>query len=87
MKLQVSFREPGKGFYKMIVSEKEILRFTRGKIRRLPIQKDSIFNSVPIQNITSIRIVDGKEQKCDICKTKKSKLICYNCIANIINEK
>ena len=83
MKIQISFREPGKGFYKMIISKDEIIRFTRGKARREPIQKGSIFNSIPIKYITSIRIIDST-QICNICKTNKTKLICYECIINTL---
>ncbi len=84
MKLQISFREPGKGFYRMILSVGEILRFTRGKARRIPPKKDSITNSVHIKYITSIKLVDTKQSTCSVCRKEDIPVICYTCVENMI---
>lgn len=84
MKLQISFREPGKGFCKVILSKDEIIRFSCGKARRIPAKKESIFNSIPIKYITSIKITDADKQTCNICNKIHSKLICYECITKLL---
>jgi len=55
MPVIVRFNKPGSGVYHMIVKLGERLQFYRGKARRIPPDKDKIFNTVPIKCITSIR--------------------------------
>jgi len=83
MKLLVTFRQPGRGFYKMYMSSKEVIRFINGKARREPASNDAITNSVPIKYITSIRIVGTEEMVCSGCKKPKQKLLCFDCITAI----
>lgn len=80
MKLLITFRQPGRGFYKMYLSSREVIRFTSGRARREPASKDAITNSVPIKYITSIRIVGTEETYCSGCKKPNKQLLCLNCI-------
>ena len=83
MKLLVTLRQPGRGFYKMYLSPKEIIRFANGRARREPASKNGITNSVPIKYITSIRIVGTEEAYCSGCQKPNKQLLCLNCIAKV----
>jgi hypothetical protein len=66
---------------------KEVLRFINGRARREPASKDGISNSVPIKYITSIRAVGIDAQSCPACKQETDKLLCFNCISKLAQEK
>lgn len=86
MKLLITFRQPGKGFYKMYLEPKAVLRFINGRARREPASKDGISNSVPIKYITSIRAVGVDEPTCPACKKITDKLVCFDCISKLAQE-
>ena len=87
MKLLVTFRQPGRGFYKMYLSPSELLRFSKGRARREPASKDGIISSIPIKYITSIRIVGAKESTCSCCEKPSKPLLCVKCIDKIFKRK
>lgn len=87
MKLLVTFRQPGRGFYKMYLAPKELIRFINGKARREPTSKDAITNSIPIKYITSIRIVGTEEAVCSACQQPNKQLLCINCITEAAKVK
>jgi len=80
MKLLVTFRQPSKGFFKMYISTKEIIRFINGKARREPASRNTITNSVPIKYITSIKMVGIEEPVCSVCQQPNKQLLCIECI-------
>ena len=86
MKLLITFREPGRGFYKMYLSPPEVIRFINGRAKREPPSKNAITNSVPIKYITSIRIVGDKESICPVCKKATTQILCLNCIETAVKS-
>jgi len=84
MKLLITFRQPGRGFYKMYLSPKETIRFANGRARREPASKDAITNSVPTKYITSIRIVGNGEMYCSKCQKSDHNLLCKDCILEAV---
>lgn len=83
MKLKISFKEPRRGIYTMYVSPNEIVQFSRGRAKRIPVDKTAIVNTIPIKYITSIKFIDKPSQRCTHCGKEKSKLLCAECILSI----
>lgn len=63
MSIIVRFKKPDAGMYEMIVQPNEKLQVSYGKARRIPPNKDKIFNSVPLKLVTSIQEVPTGESK------------------------
>lgn len=85
MQVKIRFKKKGAGFYTMVMKDKESLIFTYGKARRVPPDKDSVFNSIPTKYITSLRIVENKHT-CSICNHTKEKLVCSECIEKMMKS-
>lgn len=86
MKLQVTFKKPGLGFYRTLISPGETLRFSHGRARRQPADEENMFNSIPVKYITSIKLVDVPAEVCSVCGKEKSKVVCYDCIVKTLTK-
>lgn len=86
MKMLVSFKKPGSGMSKVLLTTEEVLRFTNGVARRIPPNKEGVFNSIPIKYITSIKILETSA-KCGSCGNEDNKLICTDCLEKLVKKK
>ena len=85
MQLQISFRKRnGGGIGRIFILPNELLKFHKGRARRTPSNKQAVFNSVPIKYITSIKLVDKFGMKCSKCDGSKERLICEDCISELL---
>jgi hypothetical protein len=55
-KVIVRFKKPGAGMYQLFLKWGEKLQFGYGRARRIPKDKESVFNTIPIKFITSIEV-------------------------------
>lgn len=67
----VRIKKPGTGINWMILKLGEYLQFHRGRVRRIPPDKDKSFNTVPAKYITSIREMK-EEDKSNEKETKEN---------------
>ena len=81
--ITVNVKKPNRGFFRIDVKPGEMLVFSNGKARRCPPDKDSVFNSIPIKYITSIRV-----EKCGCCKCGKytAQLVCVPCLQKMADK-
>jgi hypothetical protein len=87
MKLVVSYKIPGRGIYKVLLSSKEHLQFTRGRARRVPADSDEgVTNSIPIKYITSIKVLSAQPSVCSACSKEADQLLCFDCIAKVASK-
>lgn len=87
MQIQLSFVHPRSGQSKMLISEKERIQISRGKAIRVPADKESLLNSIPVKYLTSIKILNAKLSQCSACKKASDSLLCYTCIRSIARSK
>jgi len=83
MQLQLSFIHPRSGQCKMQISEHERIQISRGRVIRVPADKKSLLNSIPVKYLTSIKILDAKLSQCTACKKSTDSLLCSECIMKI----
>lgn len=83
MQIQISFKHPKRGFYKMYLSGNERLQVVKGRAKRVPVDKKSLLNSIPVQYISSVKMKEMKLSQCPVCKEGKKSLICFECIQKI----
>ena len=81
MKIKIYFRDKSSSAYVMHIEKNEIVRFLRGRAKRIPPNKSLLVNSVPIKYIKSIRLSD--KNLCTSCKKNKPISLCEDCLKTI----
>lgn len=80
MALQIIMKKPKRGTYKVLLSENEKFIVRNGKLRRLPVDKEGLFNSIPLRSITSMKFVESPRSKCSACGKMIDEVLCLCCI-------
>jgi len=89
MHLQINFKDPKYGENKMFLAPEEKITIRYGRLQRTPHNKNTAINSIPLKQITSMRLVvlSPDNAICFSCGKETKMALCSECVNEILKRK
>ena len=60
--MKFNYKKPMRGMYTFYLRAGEKLQVYKGRARRIPKDNENLFNAVPLKFLTSVEVVEEKEE-------------------------